>query len=51
MASNALAAMLDELMGRDRNLAPTEKKNELHWEDSEVYISIIQCMLFYVDHN
>ncbi|KAJ8317869.1 hypothetical protein KUTeg_002960 [Tegillarca granosa] len=36
MASNALAAMLDELMGRDRNLAPTEKKNELHWEDPEL---------------
>ena len=30
------AQMLDELMGRDRNLAPTEKRREVHWEDPEV---------------
>ncbi|XP_060068636.1 luc7-like protein 3 [Ylistrum balloti] len=43
MASHALSQMLDELMGRDRNLAPTEKKSELHWQDSEV------CKFFLVD--
>ena len=36
MATNALAAMLDELMGRDRNLAPTEKRNTTTWFDSDV---------------
>ncbi|XP_048760962.1 luc7-like protein 3 [Ostrea edulis] len=36
MASHALAQMLDELMGRDRNLAPTEKRDQVHWNDPEV---------------
>jgi len=36
MASHALAQMLDELMGRDRNLAPTEKRSETRWHDTEV---------------
>ncbi|XP_062612343.1 luc7-like protein 3 isoform X2 [Saccostrea cucullata] len=36
MASHALSQMLDELMGRDRNLAPTEKRDQVHWNDSEV---------------
>ena len=35
MASQALAQMLDELMGRDRNLNPTEKRTELKWNDPE----------------
>lgn len=39
MASNALAAMLDELMGRDRNLAPTEKRSDPKWDDSDVRIT------------
>ncbi|XP_060592256.1 luc7-like protein 3 isoform X2 [Ruditapes philippinarum] len=43
MASNALAAMLDELMGRDRNLAPTEKRSEPKWDDPEV------CRYYLVD--
>lgn len=42
MASQALASMLDELMGRDRNLAPTEKRPEPKWDDPEVIIQIIQ---------
>lgn len=36
MAAAAAAALLDELMGRDRNLAPTEKKPELRWNDHQV---------------
>lgn len=43
MASQALAAMLDELMGRDRNLAPTEKGPEPKWDDPEV------CRYYLVD--
>ena len=34
--SNVLAQMLDELMGRDRNLAPTEKRSETKWDDPDV---------------
>ncbi|CAB4029854.1 luc7 3 [Paramuricea clavata] len=30
------AQLLDELMGRDRNLAPQEKKSSLHWSDPSV---------------
>lgn len=36
MASHALAQMLDELMGKDRNLAPTEKRDQVHWSDPDV---------------
>ena len=36
MAASQAAALLDELMGRDRNLAPTEKRAELRWDDPEV---------------
>jgi len=36
MASNAIASMLDELMGRDRNLAPTEKRSDPKWDDTDV---------------
>ncbi|CAK8689314.1 unnamed protein product [Clavelina lepadiformis] len=32
----ALSAMLDELMGKNRNAAPNEKTNEMHWSDEEV---------------
>ncbi|KAI0239730.1 Luc7-like protein 3 [Lamellibrachia satsuma] len=42
MASTA-AALLDELMGRDRNLAPTEKRKEIKWDDPSV------CKYFLVD--
>ncbi|XP_065165898.1 luc7-like protein 3 [Atheta coriaria] len=31
----AAAALLDELMGRNRNVAPNEKGKKLNWEDSE----------------
>uniref|UniRef100_A0A069DSS6 Putative spliceosome subunit n=1 Tax=Panstrongylus megistus TaxID=65343 RepID=A0A069DSS6_9HEMI len=35
MAVQAAAALLDELMGRYRNLAPSDKTKELNWEDPE----------------
>ncbi|XP_044731519.1 luc7-like protein 3 [Chrysoperla carnea] len=35
MAVLAAAQLLDELMGRNRNIAPNEKVKELNWEDSE----------------
>lgn len=36
MAAAAAAALLDELMGRNRNVLPNEKPKEINWEDSEV---------------
>lgn len=36
MAVLAAAQLLDELMGRNRNIAPNEKVTELNWEDPEV---------------
>jgi hypothetical protein len=36
MASSAIASMLDELMGRNRNVAPNEKGRELHWSDPDI---------------
>jgi len=35
MAVQAAAALLDELMGRYRNLGPSDKTKELNWEDPE----------------
>lgn len=40
MAVLAAAQLLDELMGRNRNLAPSDKTKELNWEDSEVSVKI-----------
>ncbi|XP_058797721.1 luc7-like protein 3 [Phymastichus coffea] len=42
MAAAAAAALLDELMGRNRNILPNEKPKELNWEDPEF------CKLFLV---
>ncbi|GAB6020269.1 Luc7-like protein 3 [Chamberlinius hualienensis] len=36
MAAAAASQLLDELMGRDRNLNPAEKKRELRWDDPQV---------------
>ncbi len=36
MAVLAAAQLLDELMGRNRNIAPNEKAKELNWEDPDV---------------
>lgn len=42
MAVLAAAQLLDELMGRNRNIAPNEKGKELNWEDPEVrFISLV----------
>nr|CAD7399285.1 unnamed protein product [Timema poppensis] len=35
MAVLAAAALLDELMGRNRNIAPHDKPKELNWDDPE----------------
>lgn len=43
MAVLAAAALLDELMGRNRNIAPNDKAKELNWEDPEV---MILCVMF-----
>ena len=40
MASFA-AQMLDELMGRDRDAHPSDKRREIHWEDLEVMIYLL----------
>lgn len=37
----AAAALLDELMGRNRNAGPNEKGVELNWEDPEVMLHIL----------
>ncbi|XP_076366385.1 luc7-like protein 3 isoform X2 [Tachypleus tridentatus] len=36
MALASAKALLDELMGRDRNLAPTDQKKEASWSSSQV---------------
>lgn len=35
------AQLLDELMGRDRNLAPQDKKSSLHWSDPGVSVEFL----------
>lgn len=42
MATHALASMLDELMGRNRNLAPSDQRNDPRWDDQEVVMQMIQ---------
>lgn len=41
MAALAAAQLLDELMGRNRNIAPNEKPKELNWEDPEVSLILM----------
>ncbi|XP_068222774.1 luc7-like protein 3 isoform X1 [Palaemon carinicauda] len=36
MATQAAAALLDELMGRTRNVLPNERNSRLHWDSIEV---------------
>lgn len=45
MAVLAAAQLLDELMGRNRNVAPNEKIRELNWEDSEVIFFITTAFI------
>ena len=42
MSMLSAAALLDELMGVDRDRAPNEKKTALHWSDPQV--SVIKRM-------
>lgn len=42
----AAAALLDELMGRNRNAAPNEKGIELNWEDPEVRKLFVPLLLY-----
>ena len=39
MSMLSAAALLDELMGVDRDRAPNEKKTALHWSDPQVFIT------------
>ena len=45
MAAAAAAALLDELMGRNRNVLPNEKPKELNWEDPEVCLFLLLILL------
>lgn len=36
MAASFAAQLLDELMGRNRNLDPNDSKSEVTWDDDEV---------------
>lgn len=50
------AALLDELMGVDRDRAPNEKKTALHWSDPQVIFGyfyssllLVICLVRFVD--
>ena len=40
MATQAAAALLDELMGRTRNSLPSEKSHRLNWDSPDVSINV-----------
>lgn len=40
MAINAAKQLLDELMGRERDLGPNQKKDTFDWNDPMVFASI-----------
>lgn len=46
MAVLAAAQLLDELMGRHRNVAPNEEIKETNWEDAEVSLLIFYYTIF-----
>lgn len=46
MSMLSAAALLDELMGVDRDRAPNEKKTALHWSDPQVIVSYFYSSLF-----
>lgn len=41
MAVLAAAQLLDELMGRNRNINPNEKTQKLNWEDPQVNVTMV----------
>jgi len=45
MAGSFAAALLDELMGRNRDANPNDKRRDVHWSDPEV-CSGISCVLY-----
>ena len=45
MAINAAKQLLDELMGRERDLAPNDKRCMLNWDDQTVSL-IIKLSLY-----
>jgi len=38
MAGSYASALLDELMGRNRDANPNDKRRDVHWSDPEVCI-------------
>jgi len=40
MAGSFAAALLDELMGRNRDANPNDNRRDVHWSDPEVCSSI-----------
>lgn len=46
MAVSAAAALLDELMGRNRNDGPNAQKKPVHWEDPEVILTVTRQYTF-----
>ena len=48
MSMLSAAALLDELMGVDRDRAPNEKKTALHWSDPQVFIAKRVAYLPYI---
>lgn len=47
MARDAAKQLLDELMGRERNLGPNQQQLTLDWNDPSVNIVSIVLMLNY----
>lgn len=41
MATQAAAALLDELMGRTRNVLPEERNQSLTWDHPDVRLCLI----------
>lgn len=42
MAVSAAAALLDELMGRNRNVNPNDSENKLTWESPDVSKNLLR---------
>lgn len=49
MATQAAAALLDELMGRTRNVLPQERQNKLSWDSPEVRGSMKEVYIKYYE--
>lgn len=45
------AQLLDELMGRDRNLVPGEKSTQVHWSHNDVSTHTCSICLKLIDGN